>query len=428
MKGRAPRFKTWLSAGAPSGELEGYLAEIASQLHVDPATQRDILAELRSHLEEATTELRASGLGEEESQAAAIDRFGASREVGRMLNRLHDDWLWTKVGLAILPGLLVLASASGLLSALFGARAGEVVSNTGLIGVCLLVIAAGFVRERHFAVWSYPAVGVLVGGVWFWAPWPSAAEASRFWQVDPALFMLAGLAAIAAIAAYRARPWPRLRSFRLGSALLVLIMLVAVAFPAGAVLAYRDAERVSVLLAMVPLSLWWMGLLLVPVVIGLPLALRSGLSTGLLVVAAQYVLSEEIFDPARGVLIFTSDHAAARVLSSLPALAFLIVPPVWVLLSRRTKVRFWGLVLPPLLGLLSLSLIRAGVLQGTAAEYEVGSWLTAFLAGAQLVMLFALTGLIYHRLGPTKSIRADSIQSGDSGSMAWGCAADERRA
>lgn len=428
MKGRTPRFKTWLTAGAPSGELEGYLAEIASQLHVDPATERDILAELRSHLEEATTELRASGLDEEESQAAAIDRFGASREVGRMLNRLHDDWLWTKVGLAILPGLFALGSGAGVFSAVFGQKTGEVVDLIGLTGMCLLVVAASLVRERRLAAWSYPAVGVLVFGVWFWAPLPSAAEASRFWPVDPALFMLAGLAAIAAIAAYRSRPWPRFRSLRLGSALLVLIMLVAVAFPAGSLLVYRDADWGSAFLAMLPLSLWWMGLLLVPVVIGLPLALRSGLAAGLMVVAAQCVLVQEIFDPARSVLIFTSDHAAARLLSSLPPLVFLIVPPVWVLLSRRTKVRFWGLVLPPLLGLLSLSLIRAGVLQGTAAEYEVGSWFIAFLAGAQLVMLFALTGLIYHRFGPTKSIRADSIQSGASGSMAWGCAADERRA
>lgn len=428
MKDHPPLLENCADPRAPSGGLEQYLAEIASQLHVDPARERDILEEVRSHLEEATTELRASGLGEEESQAAAFDRFGASREVGRMLNRLHGESLWIKVGLAISPGLFALGSGAGLFSAVFGQKTGEVVDLIGLTVVCLLVIAAGFVRERRLAVWSYPAVGVLIFGVWFWTPWPSVEQSGSFWAVAPPLLMLAGLAVIAAIAAYRARPWPRLRSFRLGSALLVLIMLVAVAFPAGAVLAYRDAERVSVLLAMVPLSLWWMGLLLVPVVIGLPLALRSGLAAGLMVVAAQYVLVQEIFDPARGVLIFTSDHAAARLLSSLPPLVFLIVPPVWVLLSRRTKVRFWGLALPPLLGLLSLSLIRAGVLRGTAVEYEVGSWLTDLLTGTQLVMLFALTGLIYHRLGPTESIRAESMQSTASSSMSWGCAADERRA
>jgi hypothetical protein len=400
-----PNHEAW------SEDLERYLSEIASQLNVDPERERDILEEVRSHLEEATTELRASGLGEEESLAAAFDRFGASREVGRMLNRLHGDSLWTKVGLAILPGLLALASASGVLSALFGARAGEVVSNTGLTGVCLLVIAAGFVRERHFAVWSYPAVGVLLFRMWWGIPWPSSEQSGSYWTVAPPLLMLAGLAAIAAVGVYQARKWQRLHSYRPGWALLGLIILVAVTFPAGAVLAYSDAERASVLLAMVPLALWWMGLLLLPVVIGLPFALRSGLATGLLVVAAQYVLSEEIFDPARGVLIFTSDYAAARLLSSLPALAFLIVPPVWILLSRRTKVRFWGLVLPPLLGLLTVSVIRAGVLQGTAVEYGVGSWLTDFLSGAQLVLLFALTGLIYHRLGPDNAAGAEYLKS-----------------
>lgn len=428
MKGRTPRFKTWLSAAAPSGELEGYLAEIASQLHVEPATEKDIIAEVRSHLEETIAELRADGLGTEESTAVAVDDFGPARQVGRMLDGAHGDPLWIKVGLAILPGLFPLASASGLLSALFGARAGEVVSNTGLTGVCLLVITAGFVRERHFAVWSYPAVGVLLFRMWWGIPWPSSEQSGSYWTVAPPLLMLAGLAAIAAVGVYQAHKWQRLHSYRPGWALLGLIILVAVAFPAGAVLAYRDAERVSVLLAMVPLSLWWMGMLLLPVVIGLPLALRSGLSTGLLVVAAQYVLSEQIFDPARGVLIFTSDYVAARLLSSLPALAFLIVPPVWILLIRRTKVRFWGLVLPPLLGLLSLSLIRAGVLQGTVAEYEVGSWLTDFLAGAQLVFLFALTGLIYHRLGPQGAASTESFNSTASGSMSLGCLADERRA
>jgi hypothetical protein len=199
-------------------------------------------------------------------------------------------------------------------------------------------------------------------------------------------------------------------------------------FPAGSVLADGNADRVSVILTMLPLSLWWMGLLLLPVVIGMPLALRSGVGAGLIMVAAQYVLWEEIFDPASGILIFTSEHAAARLLSSLPAVAFLIVPPVWVLLSRRTQVRFWGLVLPPLLGLLSVSVIRAGALQGTAIEYVAGRWLTDFLSGAQLVMLFALTGLIYHRLGPPEPNQDESVGSGVSGSMSWSCATHERRA
>ena len=428
MKGRHPRMETCPNPEAWSEDLERYLSEIASQLNVDPARETDILEEVRSHLEEATTELRASGLGEEESLAAAIDRFGASREVGRMLNRLHGYSLWTKVGLAILPGLFALGSAGGLFSALLGSKTGEALGHTGLVGVCLLVIAAGLARERRLPAWSCPAWGVLLLRMWWGIPWPSAELSGSFWAVAPPLLMLAGLAVIAAIVAYRACRWPGLRSYRLRWSLLALIILTAVAFPAGPVVVEGNADRGSAFLAMLPLSLWWMGLLLLPVVIGLPLALRSGLAAGLMVVAAQYVLLEEIFDPARGILIWTSDHAAARLLSSLPALAFLIVPPAWILLSRRTKVRFWGLVLPPLLGLLSLSLIRAGVLQGTAVEYGVGSWLTDFLAGAQLVVLFALTGLIYHRLGPQGAVSVESFNRRASDSMSLGCAANEPRA
>lgn len=345
-----------------------------------------------------------------------------------MLNRLHGESLWIKVGLAILPGLFALASAGGLLSALLGARIGGAIGHTGLIGVCGLVIAAGLVRERRLALWSYPACGVLLLSMWWGMPWPSVDQTGSFWPVAPPLLMLAGLGIIAALAAYRASRWPRPRSLRLGWALLGLVILVAMVFPAGPIVVNRHADWGSAVLTMLPLSLWWMGLLLLPVVICMPLALRSGVVAGLMVVAALYVLVEEIFDPASGILIFTSDHAAARVLSSLPALAFLIVPPVWVLLSRRTKVRFWGLVLPPILGLLSVSVIRAGVLQGTAIEYGAGRWVTDFLAGAQLVMLFAVTGLIYHRLGPSESIRAECMQSGPPDPMAWGHVADERRA
>lgn len=427
VKGRVPRGEKEASAAASRGGLERYLAEIASQLHVDPAAERDILAEVRSHLEEATTELRASGLGEEGSLAAAIDRFGASREIGRMLNRLHGEPLWMKVGLAILPGLFALGSASGLFNEMFGSKIGETLDQNGMIGVCLLVIAISLALEHRFPVWSYPASGVLVLRIWFGMPWPSVEQSGSFWAVAPPLLMLGGLAVIAAIVAYRVCRWPGLRSHRPGWALLGLIILIAVAFPAGPLLINRDADWGSAVLAMLPLSLWWMGLLLLPVVIGLPLAQRSGLAAALMVVAGQYVLAE-VLDPAYGMLIWTSDHAAARLLSSLPALTFLIVPPAWVLLSRHAKVSFWGLVLPPLLGLLSLSLIRAVVLQGTAIEYGAGRWLTDFLAGAQLVTLFAVTGLVYHRLRPSESIRAECTQSGPPDPMAWGHVADERRA
>lgn len=345
-----------------------------------------------------------------------------------MLNASHDDPLWMKVGLAILPGLFALLGSYGLFAALPGGKMGEAVQHIGLIGVCVLVIAAGLASERRLPVWSYPAWGLLLLRMWWGFPWPSVDQSGSFWTVAPPLLMLGGLATIAGLAGYQAWRWPGLRSCRPALPLLGLIIVIAWAFPAGSILAYRDADWGSILLAMLPLFLWWMGLLVLPVVIGLPLALRSGAVAGLMVVAAQYVLVEELFDPAYGILIWTSNYGAVRLLSALPALAFLIVPPAWVLLSRQTKARVWGLVLPPLLGLLSLGLIRATALHSTGIGGVAQSSLTLCLGGAQLVALLAVAGLVYHRIGPRGGARAESVGNRTSNSMSSGWAVDERRA
>jgi len=409
-------------------KIQRYLSEIASQLNLDPTRKQDIVEELRSHLEEATAELRAGGLGEEESLAAAIRKFGSSREVGRMLNRLHGEPLWMKVGLAILPGLFALLGSYGLFSALPGGKMGEAVQHVGLIFICVLVIAAGLASERRLPVWSYPAWGLLLLRMWLGFPWPSVDQPGSFWTVAPPLLMLGGLATIAGISGYQAWRSPGLRSCRPALPLLSLIILIAGAFPAASIVAYRDADWGSIFLAMLPLFLWWMGLLVLPVVIGLPLALRSGVVAGLTVVAAQYVVVEELFDPAYGILIWTSNYGAVRLLSALPALAFLIAPPVSVLLSRQTKARFWGLVLPPLLGLLSLWLIRTTALQSTGIEGVAQSSLTHGVGGAQLVALLAVAGLVDHRVGPRRGARAGSINNAASGSISSSWAVDERRA
>jgi hypothetical protein len=90
-------------------ELERYLAEVASQLSVDPTTERKILREIRAHLEEAAAELQETGLGGAESWALARERFGEAREVGRMLGRLHSE----SANQAVLAAFLPVALAVG---------------------------------------------------------------------------------------------------------------------------------------------------------------------------------------------------------------------------------------------------------------------------------------------------------------------------
>jgi hypothetical protein len=408
-----------------SEELARYLRDIASQLDVDPSREEEILGEIRNHLQEAVANLEEHGRSREESVALALERFGEAREVGRMLNRVHGDPPWLSVGLAILPGLFALAGGAGLFHAAWGINMGETVGRTGLLGVCVLVVTAGWAKERRLAVWSYPAWGVLLYGVWLWVSWAPTDQASPFWQVAPPLLMLAVIGAYAGYSAYRARG---IRIPTLAWALLALTILSVVASLVPSIVSDQNSHWGFAILAMLPLSLWWMGLLLMPVVIGLPFARREGLPAGLIVVAAAYVLVEGILDPAYGILIWTSNSATARTLSCLPSLAFLVAPPIWVLGCRGARGRTWGLVLPSLISLVSAAIVRGAALQGTAIAYGADSWLRDFLSAAQFVLLLALTAVVYRWIGPRGSAGVEDMDCRTAGSQSLGYAADEQRA
>ena len=134
-------------------ELERYLAEVASQLSVDPTSERAILWEIRSHLEDAVAELREHGLGEEQSWALAVEHFGESREVGRMLGRLHSESANQAVLAAFLPVALAL-TFKWIMLPLLRSLAHWQGSPTPIIFACLGFLAL-LVPGLTFRKWSY---------------------------------------------------------------------------------------------------------------------------------------------------------------------------------------------------------------------------------------------------------------------------------
>jgi len=134
-------------------ELERYLAEVASQLSVDPTSERAILWEIRSHLEDAVAELGEQGVGEEQIWALAVDRFGESREVGRMLGRLHSESANQAVLAAFLPVALAL-TFKWILLPLLRSLAHWQGSPTPIIFACLGVLAL-LVPGLTLRKWSY---------------------------------------------------------------------------------------------------------------------------------------------------------------------------------------------------------------------------------------------------------------------------------
>ena len=383
-------------------ELDKYLSEIASQLSVEPAKEREILEEIRAHLDEALSELREEGLREEESLAQVVENFGEAREVGRMLGRLHNDSDWVKVGLAILPGLLALGR-SGLPSSLFSASIARTLAQGGLIPVCILLIIAGFIRERRIAVWSFPALGILLfplSGILLFVSWwvhlPFIDEASPVWHAGPLVVLVALLTGIASFAVYRVYRQHRIRVPRLVWVLLGSVILVTMAGVVTSTIADRSSNKWMALSVMLPSTLLQMGVILLPVAIGLLLARRHGLLAGLIVVAAEFVLVDEIFDPAYALGIWTSSSTIVMLVSVIPAMFFLVISPIWVLRSRSTRGRVAGLLVPVFVALVSVE-----VISGSVRPYysENWYWLTRALGSAQLWAAVALAAVMYHWLG-----------------------------
>jgi hypothetical protein len=141
-------------------ELEKYLAEIANQLSVDPATEKEILREIRVHLEDSAAELQEGGLDRQESVAAAIGNFGHSREVGRMLGLLHSDSANQAVLAAFLPVALALTFKWVLLP-LMSAVGHWRGSPTPFVFACLAILALlvpGLTLRKWrygYSVWAF---------------------------------------------------------------------------------------------------------------------------------------------------------------------------------------------------------------------------------------------------------------------------------
>lgn len=134
-------------------ELERYLCQIASQLNVDPGQEREILSEMRSHLEEAMAERQEEGLAAEESLAAALEQFGEAREIGRLLGRQHSDSANQAVLAAFLPVALAI-TFKWLLLPLLRDLAHWQASPTPVIFACLALLAL-LVPGLTFKSWRY---------------------------------------------------------------------------------------------------------------------------------------------------------------------------------------------------------------------------------------------------------------------------------
>ncbi|MFH1775524.1 MAG: permease prefix domain 1-containing protein [Chloroflexota bacterium] len=83
-----------------------YLENVRDNLRLGPSTEREIIAELRAHVEDKFQELRGMGLSEEEAVKACLKRLGSAKLIAHQLYEAHSQGTWKQVLLASMPHLL----------------------------------------------------------------------------------------------------------------------------------------------------------------------------------------------------------------------------------------------------------------------------------------------------------------------------------
>ena len=130
--------------------LSYYLDIIRDNLRLDPSTEREVISELETHIEDKLQELKDTGLSDEEAASTCIGLLGSAKQVARQIYEAHSQGSWRQALLASAPHLLF-----GLLFALNWWQ------GIGWLPVMLaLVLAAAIYGWWHGKpTWLFPWLG-----------------------------------------------------------------------------------------------------------------------------------------------------------------------------------------------------------------------------------------------------------------------------
>lgn len=144
-------------------DIHHLLSRIAAQMNLDRETERDVLDEIRSHLEEAVAAARSRGLDERAALNEAAARFGVD-EAGAQLQQTHAGWGTAEA--VVLAGLPVICALT--LRWLVFAPEGTTLDWPQVIthpGLWIVAAAALLIPLLKFGRWRY----ALATWIFFWA-------------------------------------------------------------------------------------------------------------------------------------------------------------------------------------------------------------------------------------------------------------------
>ena len=83
-----------------------YLDSIRDNLRLDPYTEREVIQELGTHIEDKLQELKDNGLSDEEAASTCLRLLGSAKLVARQVYEAHSQGSWQQTLLASSPHLL----------------------------------------------------------------------------------------------------------------------------------------------------------------------------------------------------------------------------------------------------------------------------------------------------------------------------------
>lgn len=89
-----------------STALSHYLENIKDNLRLDPSDEREVINELKTHIEDRLQELKEAGLSEEEANKTCLSLLGSARVIARQIYEAHSQGTWKQALLAAMPHLL----------------------------------------------------------------------------------------------------------------------------------------------------------------------------------------------------------------------------------------------------------------------------------------------------------------------------------
>lgn len=141
--------------------LNRYIEDIKNGLRVHDDSQREVVRELQTHIEDRLQELKATGLNDEEAARKCLGLLGSASLVARQIYEAHSQGTWRQAVLAATPHLLF--------GVLFALNWWQYISWHAI--VLLLVLGAAVYGWRHGKpTWMFPWLGytllpVIVAGI-----------------------------------------------------------------------------------------------------------------------------------------------------------------------------------------------------------------------------------------------------------------------